>query len=582
MLRKHGWQVFFAESGVHASSAQQMTLRDSFTIIMTFMMLLQGLDVRMDLSTGKKMARNIQQADRARYRNFKTEKQAGSATVATASAPLATAEGSGLAVEPAGPGIQAEPPTAAHGFDAAAFAAAASEVAADAAVDGAAGVAEIDPGVAQLGLDPSDARMAQILLSLPEPEPELSSAISKGLSKEQLHELLAKVWKTRQDTLRKAFEGAKTEAQQMQALLVRLLDPVSNGLDSVEIVEILESLEFFVATVHNAEDFHSMGGLLSMTMLLNSSHAPTAAHAAWVLGTAVKGQRALQQGALDSGAAPALLALLDASTATASNAAAVAHSGLGNSNTEINEKVAIQALKSANKAVYALTGLMRFNQAAQSRVTDVGGLRVFASALNTAADLSVAVPATSAEGSVFSPLNRQARTLASKLMTMLSDLVDDDALAAASSNSATADSSAATNSVLRFKLNSKGDNNESSVNAAAEGSAVGSSNDDVASSGPTITRLATDRSTGAKAATPVGASPFESQPIGGALVKALKSGAGSAPELCAAVAKAVRTAGSASASGDEVDVEISSAVVTAGASLSNAPICARFVRASTR
>lgn len=425
----------------------------------------------MDMSTGKKFAKNISPADRAKYRNFRT-----SDSKAAAAAVASTTGGSGglvpVAVTPAGevqslPGEQEQP-----------------LVEPAEPVEPAEAVAAVE-GLEQLPADAAE--MADVLLSLPIPETDLADAIRARLPPEELQAIIRRVWERRQGELKEAFASAKTEAQQMQALLAQLLQPSAHGLAADGVVTILEDLEFFVSTVHNAEDFRGMGGFLPVIQLLNHSDAAVAAAASWTLGTAVKGQRSLQDSALELGALPSLITLLQRAVPSTSAAAGAPAS------------LSLGQLKLGNKALYALAGMTRYNEEAQAQLLHLGGVGHIAAAAQRVTPLfSDAAAAAAAGGANGAKMRAAARTLVSKGLTLCADLVQDHEAgpppAAAAEDAASA--------LLRVKLggSSSKDNETAATTTAATASGAEAGAGERA---PHIVRLEVDRATGSRHASAV-------------------------------------------------------------------------------
>ncbi|RYE98047.1 MAG: hypothetical protein EOO41_02835 [Methanobacteriota archaeon] len=206
--------------------------------------------------------------------------------------------------------------------------------------------------------------MRDVLLALPEPDPELKSAVDSGVHGEQLQELLEVVWKRRQVMLAEVAASMKSEAQIMRSRVDALVLPVTHApgerpeADTVATVaseddevqtrlSALEDLEFFVSSVHNAEDFTNTGGMATVVALLNSSSIQTATHAAWVVGTACKYAPKIQAAALNMSALERLVQL------SARVSGAVAHS-VHESGADVSSR-----LREAGHVVYALGGLLR-------------------------------------------------------------------------------------------------------------------------------------------------------------------------------------------------------------------------------
>jgi hypothetical protein len=151
-------------------------------------------------------------------------------------------------------------------------------------------------------------QMKSVLMSLPEPEPDLEQAVRSGVTGEALDAIVRKVWERRQQVLREFSARMQTEGQQMSDELRVLHDPAS----SVEAIErALMDLEYHVSSAHNAVDFRNMGGIEALTPFLNSSVGGVRAAAAWALGTAVKYEPASQTRAMDNGAALSLVSSLE-------------------------------------------------------------------------------------------------------------------------------------------------------------------------------------------------------------------------------------------------------------------------------
>ena len=278
----------------------------------------------------------------------------------------------------------------------------------------------IDVPLEIAGLNRSELRMAQILEQLPVPESELHEAVMKKLPPEELRIILQKVWARRQAELKEAFADAKTEAQQMQLALSSLVNNAT--LPEQDVIDTLENLEYFVATMHNAEDFAAMGGLMSTTMLL---HLPphhslrVATAAAWVLGTAIKGNFQLQTKALQTGAAPLLINLLDDVTKLCSKSI------------NFSSNDCLQPLKAANKAVYALSGLLRFNSIAQEELVALDAPSILLRAFELRLTIHRAVNKNKMLGDhkmmdEITTVIKQVDTLALKILNVLSDLFLDE------------------------------------------------------------------------------------------------------------------------------------------------------------
>ena len=297
------------------------------------------------------------------------------------------------------------------------------------------------------GLDPADAARSRILLGLPVPEPTLAGAVASQLPPEQLAALLTRVWDERQAQVRSAWASFKTEGQQMTGLL-GTLNAASDGsappLSPSDLLDKLEELEYHVSQVHNAEDFAAMGGLARMAQLLNASAAGVAARAAWVIGSAVKGQPSLIDIALADGAGVALAGMLDA-------ALALEGGGLP----------ALPALQALAKGLYAAGALTRYHEAGQAQFAAMGGARILARALQVS--LGVLARPPPSQGA----LGEAARSSALKALHLLADL------ALNTSSVAAKDAQAPTNALLRFRLEAEAvaGANASGVSTGAEAAA---------------------------------------------------------------------------------------------------------------
>jgi hypothetical protein len=227
---------------------------------------------------------------------------------------------------------------------------------------------------------------ARVLLSLPVPEPVLAEAVRKRLPAAEVEAIAARVWAARQTELAEAWSHTKTEGAQTQGALNALDSSISAGDDST-LAEALEDLEFQVASVHNAEDFAALGGLSRVGKLMSHASPAVAARAAWVLGTAIKGQPALIDAALDIGAAKGVAALLSVSLSRPDH----------------------PDLRGAAKAVYAAGALARAHARGQREWLKEGGTLSLANALRAA---TAASPST----------DPAAAALATKTLNLVADL----------------------------------------------------------------------------------------------------------------------------------------------------------------
>jgi len=154
-------------------------------------------------------------------------------------------------------------------------------------------------------------------------------------------------------------------------------------------------------------------------MLLNSPNSlRVSTAAAWVLGTAVKGHLQLQLKALEAGAAPLLLKMLDDATSRC-------FSLLNHSAPTIDE--CLLPVKAANKAIYAIAGLLRFNSRSQDELVALDAPAVLLRALNLQRTIHTAASSSSAVGkSSLTQVLRQANTLSLKVLNVVSDLYSDE------------------------------------------------------------------------------------------------------------------------------------------------------------
>jgi hypothetical protein len=368
----------------------------------------QGLDIRIDFAQGKKWARKL--APTASSDSTHEEKTVAVSASTGQLILAAQEEGEALLTHNGND-------ASGHGHLSSANSAAAS--------------AEAPP--AADGLDPATRTLKNVLLSLPDPDPELSSlsgGAASAMPPEELKALLERVWARRQEELRALQESFVTEGHQMEGLLDRLGKEVSayraaataggagnvtasgvashpssaaSAPSSAALVTMLEDIEFHVAQLHNALDFATMGGIERLLPLLDgSSYSDEIVSAtAWALGTAVKYAPRVQEVALRGGAVEALTLAFRSSLAAADAGGGTQH------------------FKVAAKALYAIGGLLRLNPPAQARFTALGGWGL----VNICLDGSSFLPRScSVAGSSKGPEGRLARALTSKAVTLIADL----------------------------------------------------------------------------------------------------------------------------------------------------------------
>ena len=194
-----------------------------------------------------------------------------------------------------------------------------------------------------------------ILRGLPQPEPELASALKRNLPQAELDRIVKLLWDKRQIELAAARDAMVSDVSRMQ----REIDALTNASASVdERVASLRNLEWLVADIDNAQDFAHIGGVETVVFLLAPQRdARVRINAAWVLGTAAKHIAKVQDAAVSAGALERLMAMLE-------------RSGGGGGGDGGSEATTPQLHA---KAMYALGTLVRGNAAAQRRFEGAGG-----------------------------------------------------------------------------------------------------------------------------------------------------------------------------------------------------------------
>jgi hypothetical protein len=369
------WKEIQADEHLPGVSRTQRVSWLDICVIATILRL-QGLDIRIDFAAGKKFARNIP----------KVPKPATEAVAIRPQEAVVVKHGEELVLRPA-EDLVAVPAT------------------------------DTD------GLDEATARMKDVLLGLPVPEPELNVAIAAGMSKEELTALLHRLWEKRQKELKEAFSSAKTEAHQMHELLHDLLSFQLQGSASnvtqERAIQILVNLEYFVSTLHNAEDFRGMGGLPTIIMLLNHSDIDVSTNAAWVLGSASKYADSVQQVVYENGGVVAAMTLLERSLVDIDAAANVVTFSDGASVAFDNAVLQYQnGVKAASKALYAIGGMLRGHKASAEQFLMLGGEHVLLRSLQSASGaVSVRVP-----NDAGIPFSKALQGVCVKAGTVLADL----------------------------------------------------------------------------------------------------------------------------------------------------------------
>ncbi|KAA0163930.1 hypothetical protein FNF28_04036 [Cafeteria roenbergensis] len=350
-----------------------------------------GLDVRMDMENGKSFARLIPgsraERDALKARAASLERAALSSLGAVDDADAAESQG-GSADSHRHPAADS------------ATAAAAAEVA---AADGLA---------PEEGLPPSPASqrtrldsMRRILQSLPEPEPDLASALQRGLSTEEVDALVSRVWERRQALLRKLAASTRTEAQQIQEILDLTAKP---DVDHDRLAAALTDLEYHVSSAHNAADFRNMGGFTAIVPLLNSTSASVRSAAAWAVGSAVKYSPESQRAAAALGAHIRLAGML-------ARAADVAV-GMESACPDLSGACARAQLEPSARAAYALGAMARGAPA------DVAVGLVRAGAMDAAARAASTLSQLAARLDALPDAAGTARMVALKSQAALSDV----------------------------------------------------------------------------------------------------------------------------------------------------------------
>jgi hypothetical protein len=142
--------------------------------------------------------------------------------------------------------------------------------------------------------------MVRILQALPKPDESFTSLLKRrdSLSRAELAKRMREVWNARQAELKVAMASAKTEAQQMQEVLTSLID---RSATPTEIIDTLDDLTFFVGSKDSAVDFAGMGGLEAAAFLLNDTLPSVRAAASITIGTCIRYVPLLQRRAHDLG-----------------------------------------------------------------------------------------------------------------------------------------------------------------------------------------------------------------------------------------------------------------------------------------
>ena len=203
------------------------------------------------------------------------------------------------------------------------------------------------------------AMKAKILRGLPQPEPELASALKRNLPQAELDRIVKLLWDKRQGELRAARDAMVTHVSVMQ----RELDLLRNASSSTpQRVAALLNLEWLVQDVDNAGDFAFIGGIEHVVFLLSpATGAEVRRHAAYVLGSAVKHVAKVQDAAVSFGALERLVAMLGE------------EGGRQRGGEEEDDDDDATGSKALAKTVYALGALVRGSAEAQRRFGAAAG-----------------------------------------------------------------------------------------------------------------------------------------------------------------------------------------------------------------
>ena len=198
--------------------------------------------------------------------------------------------------------------------------------------------------------------MVRILQALPEPDESFTSLLQRrdSLSRVELAERMRALWEARQAMLKDAMSSAKTEAQQMQEVLSQLIE---RSPDVGNVLDTLDDLTYFVTKKDNAVDFAGMGGLEAVAYLLNDTLPAVRAAASITLGTCVKYEPLLQQRAVALGVLPVLSANLREAAQGMQHAMAALRTH--DTDTATTTKVFKECSELASRSVFALGAMCR-------------------------------------------------------------------------------------------------------------------------------------------------------------------------------------------------------------------------------
>lgn len=191
-----------------------------------------------------------------------------------------------------------------------------------------------------------------ILQSLPEPEPELKHL--NGKTKEEIKEILQRVWDRRQIELKEAMESMTTETKEMQKRIDIIVNETSTEED---IITAINDLEYYISDQDNAHDLDNLGGLSLLVHLLTDESINIKKAALTALGTCVKNIKEIQDMALNYHPIPIIFNIL-------------------------NDSYIQSDYLTSKKSMYCLGSLLRNNPSAQQEFLNIDGFSYFHSILN--------------------------------------------------------------------------------------------------------------------------------------------------------------------------------------------------------
>ena len=270
--------------------------------------------------------------------------------------------------------------------------------------------------------------LKQLLLELPEPEPELVDGLQSHLSEAEMEELYRKVWNKRQKEIQAAFQHIRDEAKLIKKLLGVIVRGRADQIEATrtagleisrpdEVIQALVDLEYMVGDIDQASDFFHLGGLnvvgdslrfgrdnpadLDLLASSDTTAFDIRAKSAWVLGSAVKNQYKLQQAVTDALVLPDVVDLILSAFANGDQ-------------------------RAASKGVYSLGSILRHNPPAQQQFVDILGPKQLEELLKQAFELDN-IPEHVAEGleaATCDNLDRQGLRLAEKIVALVADLAE--------------------------------------------------------------------------------------------------------------------------------------------------------------